>query len=296
MKVLVTGASGLLARALHKRLPAGVQLVALGHKDFDLTRSQEMENRLSILQPDVVINTAAYNAVDHCEVERELSWAVNAEGPKQLAQLCGRLKVRLVHYSTDYVFDGDRQVPYVEADTPNPVNHYAAGKLAGEQAVLVASPEHLVLRVSWLFGQNPDQPRSFVHAVMRQAMQGKPLRATIDQSSTPTWVEDLADWTYRLVAMRTHGMLHAVNDEGVSRLDWCRAIVAEAVACGLLKGLPDVKGVTTGEMTPGIKRPRYTVLDNGKATKLLGHPLGSWRKGLAALLREPFWQQQREAL
>ena len=136
MKMLITGGNGLLAHALQRCSPANCQLVVLGHAEFDLTQPNLMAQRLSELRPDAVINTAAYNAVDRCETERDLSWAVNAAGPQMLAELCSRQHCRLVQYGTDYVFDGCNSSPYTEQDPTNPLNHYAAGKMAGEQAVL----------------------------------------------------------------------------------------------------------------------------------------------------------------
>jgi dTDP-4-dehydrorhamnose reductase len=288
MKVLITGVNGLLGGALRQRAVEH-ECTTLDHAEFDLTKPDQMAARLSALRPDVVINTAAWNAVDRCETERDVSWAVNAEGPKALAQLCTRFGTKLVHYGTDYVFDGAKRVPYVETDAPRPLNHYAAGKLAGERAVLADNPRHLVLRTSWLFGHNPAQPKSYVHTVMRQALAAKPLRAVTDQTSVPTWAPDLANWTFRLLDVDASGLLHAVNDEGVSRWEWTIAILEEARRTGLLAAVPEVEPVTTDYFSPGMKRPTYTVLDNHKAAARLGHSLGTWRKGLAELLREPIW-------
>src|SRR6266480_2830463 len=136
MRILVTGGNGLLARALHDAAPAGAEMLLLGHGDFDLTQLELMDRQLASFRPQFVINTAAYNAVDRCEDEGELSWAVNATGPLRLAERCAEHRCRLIHYSTDYVFDGAKRSPYVESDPTNPLNHYAAGKLAGEQSVL----------------------------------------------------------------------------------------------------------------------------------------------------------------
>lgn len=291
MKVLITGVNGLLGSALQKRAPKSVVWTAWGHAEFDLTKPAEMTSRLSALRPDVVINTAAWNAVDRCEIERDLSWAVNAEGPGRLAQLCTRFGAKLVHYGTDYVFDGNSRVPYAETDTPHPLNHYAAAKLAGELAVLSDNPRHLVLRTSWLFGHNPTQPKSYVHTVMSQALAAKPLRAVTDQVSVPTWAPDLADWTFRLLELDVGGILHVVNDEGVSRWEWTKAILEEARRAGWLAVVPEVEPVTTDYFSPGMKRPKYTVLDNREAAARLGHPVGTWRKGLAELLREPIWRR-----
>jgi dTDP-4-dehydrorhamnose reductase len=283
-RILVTGGDGLLAHALRQLAPDDLKLFFVGHADFDLTRAESMRRQISGFRPAVVINTAAYNLVDRCEVERDLSWAVNATGPQKLAELCATSGIRLVHFGTDYVFDGAKKSPYTEADAPNPLNHYAAGKLAGEEAVLKASPLHLVLRTSWIFGSHPTQMKTFVHTVLRAAREKRELLSTTDQESVPTFAPDLAAWTLDLIRREATGLVHAVNDEGVSRFDWTRAILDEAVAAGVLPSAPPVKPVTTAFFNPTIRRPDYTVLDNEKLAGLLGRRPGSWRVGLKKML------------
>jgi len=284
LRILVTGSDGLLAHALRESCPAGVEMHFLRRAEFDLTKPELMDRQLSATRPDVVINTAAYNLVDHCEVERDLSWAANATGPKSLAELCANTNIRLIHYGTDYVFDGLQSSPYVETDAPHPLNHYGAGKLAGEQAVLAASPKHLVLRTSWVFGWHPTQTKTFVHTILKAAGEGRPLRSVTDQIAAPTHADDLASWTLRLIKQNATGLLHAVNDGPVSRYDWTKAILAMAVETGLLKSLPEVIPVQTAFFNPKIQRPGYSALSNAKTAGLLGAPLGSWRVGLQKML------------
>jgi len=295
VKVLITGADGLLGSALRQGAPKDFELVALGHAQFDLTKPEEMARQLDTHRPDVVINAAAYNLVDRCEVERELSWAVNATGPQHLAELCLERDCKLVHYGTDYIFDGTKGEPYIETDEPNPVNHYAAGKLAGEQASRQAGKKvderetenkNLVLRVSWLFGWHPTQTKTYVHTVLNAARKGQNLKATTDQSSVPTYVADLAQWTFELIERGAKGVWHAVNDGGVSRLEWTRIILEEGARAGL--GLPkvDVEPVTTAFFNPTMRRPEFTVLSNAKLSRFLGRPLGSWRPGLRTMLEK----------
>jgi dTDP-4-dehydrorhamnose reductase len=286
LKILVTGGNGLLAHALRELQPADCDLFFLSHPDFDLTAPAYMREKLNAIDPQVVINTAAYNLVDRCEIERDLSWAVNTAGPRQLAELCAHAGIQLVHYGTDYVFDGEKKSPYLETDVPNPLNHYAAGKLAGEQAVLRTSHKHLVLRTSWVFGWHPTQTKTFVHTVLRAVREGRELKATTDQVSVPTFAPDLAQWTLEVVRLGVNGLVHAVNEEGVSRYDWTVAILEEAAHARLIPQVPPVESVMTTFFNSTMRRPAYTVMNNEKLTKLLGHRLGSWRPGLRKMLAQ----------
>jgi dTDP-4-dehydrorhamnose reductase len=285
-RILVTGGDGLLAHNLKELAPRDFDFSPLGHADFDLCRPEQMEQRLAELQPAAVINTAAYNLVERCEQERELSWAVNATAPATLAKMCAEKNVRLVHYSTDYVFDGAKNSPYAEADLPNPLNHYGAGKLAGERAVLAASSKNLVLRTSWVFGPHPTQMKSYIHSVLHAARGGTDLKATTDQISTPTFAGDLASWTMELVRRAASGLFHAVNNEDVSRYDWTKIILAEVQRTGLIEKLPTVEPVTTEFFKSPMRRPGYSVLNNEKLAKFLGYSTGSWRDGLQKMLAQ----------
>ncbi|HXI71580.1 MAG TPA: dTDP-4-dehydrorhamnose reductase [Verrucomicrobiae bacterium] len=282
--ILVTGGGGLLACALREFATVDCTLVFLSHADFDLTAPAQMREQLDEIRPQVVINTAAYNLVERCETEREFSWAVNATGPETLAKLCGERAVKLVHFSTDYVFDGAKNAVYAETDTPNPLNHYGAGKLAGEQAVLAASPINLGLRTSWVFGSHPTQTKSYIHSVLRAAQTGNDLQATTDQISAPTFTGDLAGWTMELIQRDAHGLFHAVNDEGVSRFDWTQIILTEARHSGLIQNLPRVEPVATGFFKSTMRRPGFSVLGNEKLAAFLRRPAGSWREGLRKML------------
>jgi dTDP-4-dehydrorhamnose reductase len=285
-RVLVTGGNGLLAYALRTLAPADCEMTFLGREDFDLTAPARMKEWLETLKPEVVVNTAAYNLVEKCEQERDLSWAVNATGPETLAKLCAEKNVRLIHYGTDYVFDGEKGSPYTETDEPNPLNHYGAGKLAGERAVLAASPKHVVMRTSWVFGWHPTQTKSYVHAVLRAARAGNNLKATTDQASAPTVSDDLARWTVELIQKGGSGLFHAVNDEGVSRFDWTVGILEEAKRLKMVSEHITVEAVTSDYFKSPTRRPKQSILANGRLTALLGQSLGSWRSGLRKMLAQ----------
>jgi dTDP-4-dehydrorhamnose reductase len=285
-RVLITGGDGLLAHHLKEIAPRDFELFFLGHADFDLIQPELMGVKIAELRPTVVINTAAYNLVEKCEQERELSWAINASAPETLARLCAGKNAQLIHYSTDYVFDGEKNSTYIETDSPNPLNHYGAGKLAGERAVLAASQKNLALRTSWVFGSHPAQTKSYVHSVLRAARGGNSLKATTDQISVPTFAGDLARWTIELVQKNAGGLFHAVNDECVSRYDWTKIILEEAACVNLIKGEISVEPVTTEFFKSPMRRPKNSALSNDKLSKFLGSPLGSWRIGLRKMLAQ----------
>jgi dTDP-4-dehydrorhamnose reductase len=285
-RILVTGGAGLLAYQLKKLPPQDLELVFLDHAQFELTNPVLMAERLAELRPQVVINTAAYNLVDRCEVERELSWSVNAIAPQKLAEICAEKNIRLVHYSTDYVFDGVKKAPYLETDPTNPLNHYAAGKLAGEQAVLRASPAHLVLRTSWVFDWHPTQTKTFIHTILKMAREGKPMKSATDQASVPTFASDLAEWSLKLMRAGAGGLFHAVNDDGLSRYDWAKSILAEACRQQLIPSEPPVESVLSSCFNTTMRRPDYTLMSNAKLSRQLGCELGSWRAGLRKMLAQ----------
>jgi len=285
-KILVTGGDGLLAHQLKTIAPCDFEFHFLARAEFDLLNPDLMAQRLTELQPQIVVNTAAYNLVDRCEIERELSWSVNATATQRLAELCAEKNIRLVHYGTDYVFDGAKKSPYTETDAPNPLNHYAAGKFAGEQAVLRTSPKNLVLRTSWVFDWHPVQTKTFVHTILKAAREGRTLKATTDQFSVPTFATDLAQWTLDLLRQNAAGLFHAVNDEGVSRFDWAKIILEEAVRVKLISAAPPVEPVLSSFFSSTMRRPDYTVMGNEKLSKLLGRNLGSWRGGLRKMLAQ----------
>jgi len=285
-KILITGGNGLLAHQFKTLAPRDFKFFFLGHAEFDLTRPDVMAQQLAEFQPDVVINTAAYNLVDRCETERKLSWSINATGPELLSALCARDGIRCVHYGTDYVFDGAKKTPYTETDAANPLNHYAAGKFAGEQAVLRASPKNLMLRTSWVFDWHPTQTKTFVHTVLKAARDGKSLKATMDQVSVPTFASDLAQWTLDLIRGGAGGLFHAVNDGGVNRFDWAKIILEEAARVKLISTAPPVEPVLSSFFNSTMRRPDYTVMSNEKLSRQLGRPLGSWRVGLQKMLAQ----------
>src|SRR3954453_8862247 len=189
MKVAVLGAGGRLGAALIREFRPKYEVVGFNHAQLDLSNLAGVREGLGATTFDVLINAAAFTNVDACETERDLAFRINAEAPGILAEICNEQDAKLIHFSTDYVFDGEKRSPYTEDDQANPISAYGESKLAGETNVLAAGDGHLVVRVSWVFG--PDRP-SFVDAMIKRAQQDENIDAVSDKFSTPTYTHDIA--------------------------------------------------------------------------------------------------------
>lgn len=219
LKVLVTGANGQLGRELMDRAgPAGFAPVGLGHGELDIADRAAVERAVANVDPDLVVNAAAYTAVDQAESEPERAYAINAEGPRHLARACAAAKVPLIHVSTDYVFDGAQARPYREDDPARPLSVYGESKRAGERHVLESGAEALVVRTSGVLGRGGSAQKggSFVDRILAQARAGKPLRVVADQRFSPTAASDLAGALLALVGLRARGVVHVTNEGSCS--------------------------------------------------------------------------------
>jgi dTDP-4-dehydrorhamnose reductase len=291
----VTGGDGQLGSAL-QRLFAGRDEVCFARDlDLDVADALAVDEALAALPggpPDVLVNAAAMTQVDTCEREPAQAERVNALAPRELARVCAQRGVRLVHVSTDYVFAGDGTRPYREDDACEPPSVYGRTKRAGEEAVLGAAREFLVVRTSWLYGRG----RNFLAAILAQAAAGKPLRVVDDQRGRPTYAADLAEGLVALTGVASGGLYHLANRGEAS---WCELARAALAACG--RGDVPVAAIPTDvwrreqearleqERGPGeaakriAPRPRYSVLDCEKAAAL-GVVLRLWPEALAAYL------------
>lgn len=202
MKILITGSKGQLSRELQLALAGEGKVLALGHNVLDLAKPAQIRQQVRLLRPDLIINAAAYTAVDSAQTEREQAFAVNAIGPGVLAEEAAALGVPLIHYSTDYVFDGRKSEPYREDDQPSPLSVYGASKLAGEQAVLAAGGEHLVLRTSWVYSSHG---HNFLLTMQRLLQERDSLSVVADEIGAPTWAGTLATVTAELVRKWRNG-------------------------------------------------------------------------------------------
>jgi len=273
LKILLTGRGGQVGLELEQRLPRLGELVVTGPEELDLADAGSMRRALRDIKPALIVNAAAHTAVDRAESEPELALRINGEAPGVLAEEARRLGARLVHYSTDYVFDGSKRTPYVEDDAPRPLGVYGRTKLEGEKRVRASGCRHLILRTAWVYGRG----RNFMAAVLERARSGAALRVVNDQFGAPTWAADLADATVRMLELE--GTYHVT---AAGQTNWFE------VAQQLLKlsGLSArIQGVTTEEYGAKAPRPRYSVLDNGKLRAAGIEPIGDWRQRLALYLQ-----------
>jgi len=279
-KYVVVGASGQLARDLIPRLEG--EVVGLPRSECEITRPDEMRARLMELRPEVVFNCAAYNFVDRAESEPEVAFAVNGWGVRHLAMVCRDLNCVLVHYSTNYVFGFDRQrcTPYLETDTPGPINAYGVGKLAGEYFARSICPKHFVIRTAGLFGLwgSGGKGGNFVELMLRLAKEGQAIRVVNDQVCTPTSTADLAQATIALVETDRHGLYQLTNSSSCSWHQYAQTIFELA---GVQSNL---KGVSSEEFGAPAKRPRYSVMANAAYEAMGFKPLRPWGDALAEYL------------
>jgi dTDP-4-dehydrorhamnose reductase len=271
-RILVTGAAGMLGRDLVAAAAAReLEIIAPTHDELDICDERETARAVAVARAPVVINCAAFNDVDGAERDEAAALAVNGDGPRNLAIAARVAGARLLHVSTDYVFDGTATQPYVESDATAPRSAYGRTKLAGERAVLAASPRHAVVRTAWLFGAGRG---NFVSWVLECARDGRPITAFTDQFGCPTYTGHLADKLLDLAADERGGVFHAVAASHCSRFEFAQAILA---AAGI-----DTQVTPTVRATHAADRPAWSVLASERDPR----PLPCWRDGLSAYLAE----------
>lgn len=281
MRIALIGASGQLGSDLLPRLPGGV--VPLSHSDIELSDNNSVQQTLDRIQPQLVINTAAYNLVDRAEDDPHAAYEINALGPRRLAQYCARHEIELMHFSTDYVFGFDalRSTPYVEHDTPGPTGVYGLSKLSGEYFVRAICPKHYVVRTCGLYGQAARRGSgkgNFIETMLRLGRERPQLRVVRDQICTPTATADLADAMVSLIETHEYGLYHATNS---GQTCWAE-LAQEALSIAGIK--TEVIPITTAEFGAKASRPKYSVLDSTRLESVIGRPLPSWRDALRRYL------------
>jgi dTDP-4-dehydrorhamnose reductase len=260
IKTLILGGGGMLGTDLCKAFP---EAVALSHREIDITDREQVLRVLQEQKPETVINAAAYTNVDGCEDEQELAYDVNGRAPGYIAEACVATGAKLVHYSTDYVFDGSKN-EYREADPTNPINVYGKSKLMGEQHIARTTGDYRIIRTSWLFGRHG---KNFVDTMLTLSKQMDKVKVVNDQVGKPTYTVDLAAKTREVLGMPP-GIYHVTNDGVCSWYEFASAIIPNTIPC------------TSEEFPRKAKRPKYSVLVDTKTT-----PMRHWRDALADYLK-----------
>ena len=277
-KVLVTGAAGMLGGAVVEAMRPDWNVLEADIAEFDVSNREQTRAAVEEASPDVVINCAAYTDVDGAESDPESAFAVNAAGAGSVARAAAAAGARLIHISTDYVFDGRKDGPYTEDDEPNPMGVYGESKLEGEMQVLRSDSACLILRTAWLFGR---RGRNFVDTVLSLAEQSRPLRIVDDQRGSPTYAKDLAAMIRELASSRVTGVLNATNSGSTTWYGFALTILQDA-------GIADVTvvPVATSEFPRPAPRPRSSVLSLDRLSGVLGWTPRTWQEAVAEYLSE----------
>jgi dTDP-4-dehydrorhamnose reductase len=284
MNVLVTGARGQLGHDVVSALrKTGTEPVAPTRAELDFMRPDSIARCIAAHRPDWIINCAAWTQVDRAESEPAGAFAVNRDAAGQLAGAAAQAGARLLHMSTDFVFDGRQSRPYTESDEPAPLSVYGRSKLEGEQAVAAALPGAIILRTAWVYGVHG---HNFVKTMLRLAAGGKPLRVVDDQVGSPTWTADIAAVILRLIGADACGLFHYCNAGRTSWHGFASAILHEAAALGFNIQTRSVEPIPTAAYPTPAVRPAFSVLDTGKIARLLARPVPGWRDSLVAMLKE----------
>ena len=289
MKILLTGCGGQLGRELKRSLACLGEVVACNQRQLDLAQADALRAAVRAMAPAVIVNAAAYTTVDKAEAEPVAADAINAVAPGILAEEAKRLGALLIHYSTDYVFDGSRTTAYTEDDSPAPLSAYGRSKLGGEQAIAASGVRHLIFRTSWVYGLHG---ANFMKTMLRLGREWDELRAPLrvvgDQIGAPTWTRHLADATAQILARRDApgGLYHLAAAGETSWHGYAEAIFAEAQAAGLLEQSPVVHRITSADYPLPAARPANSRLDCSRFQRDFGLALPDWRTGLTDCLAD----------
>lgn len=280
MKILILGGGGQVADALSATAPTNWHIVVKKRKEIDITIEAEISAAIKRESPDIVINAAAYTAVDRAETEPEMAHRVNATAVTSLVESCAACRARLVHFSTDFVFDGLGSTPYKPADATAPLNVYGASKRAGEIAAL-ANPANMVIRTAWVYGA---EGGNFVKTMLRLMAERDEVHVVDDQIGTPTHARSLAHATWNLTASGTAGLYHFTDAGIASWYDFAVAIQEEAVLQGLVSAKAHILPLASAHYPTPARRPSYGVLDKTETWRRLGVPASHWRTELRNML------------
>jgi dTDP-4-dehydrorhamnose reductase len=282
-RLVVVGSGGRLGAALVRAYRSEWETVGFDHAALDLSDTDNVRQSLDALSFDVLVNCAALTNVDYCETHETEAMQVNAHAVRTMAETCTRKNARMLHISTDYVFDGTSNQPYREEDVARPLSVYGQSKLQGEQAVLTTSDKHLVVRVSWVFG--PDRP-SFVDTILERARHSECVKAIVDKYSAPTFSLDAARYLRPLLESSVNGVLHVCNSGGCSWREYGQFAIDCAAEAGIELKTRFVDALQLSDMRGFVaQRPVYTVMSTQKVTAILGEEPRDWRGAVSDYVR-----------
>ncbi len=293
-KLLLTGVKGQVGHALKNRL-LEYELFALSREQLDLSRAHDIRRVVREIKPDLIINPAAFTAVDKAETEPQLAYAINATAPQILAEEAARLNAAFIHFSTDYVYDGTKDAPYLEGDIVNPACVYGKSKLAGEEAIRAVGLPHLILRTSWVYGV---YGKNFLKTILHQASDRDSLRIVVDQFGAPTSSESIAEGVVKLLNVwqpdmeNQTGVYHFTNSGSTSWHGFACEIINEYSRLAIRRNWPALKvnidnivAITTAEYPTLALRPANSRLDNTKLKQVFNLELPSWQQGLQQVMQ-----------
>jgi dTDP-4-dehydrorhamnose reductase len=299
-RILVTGGSGQVGEALRRTLAPLGEVVAPPSEELNLADADSICRMMRKSEPRWVVNAGAHTAVDKAEIEVEQAMAINATAPEVFADEAKKIGAAVIHFSTDYVFDGSKSTPYVETDAAGPLNEYGRSKLAGEMALSASGASHLIFRTSWVYGATGN---NFVKSMLRLAREREHLQIVADQHGGPTWSYELARMTAHVIAeldgaavrdgssleqaMRpANGIYHATGSGATTWYEFAKQAIAELQKLQPERKLASVEAITTAEYPTPAKRPVNSVLNCGKLERVFGWRMPEWRDSLALVVRE----------
>src|SRR5450759_2610804 len=272
MKILLLGHKGMLGTDLLTQMRLHHEIVGMDKEEIDITSADECAKAIGKTAPQIVINAAGYTNVDGCETAKEECFAVNAEALKNIAVACHRKNIRIIHFSTDYVFNGTGSAPYKEDDNCDPINTYGASKLAGERYLQTLAQNYIIIRTAWLYGVNG---KNFVRTILEKAKTTPRLTVVDDQLGSPTHTKDLAAAGDLLIEKNAHGIFHVTNRGSCSWYQFAVKILQEA-------GIDDVEvsPIKSDQLVRPAKRPAYSVMSMQKFIQITGKATQPWQLGL----------------
>ena len=284
MKILVTGANGQLGWELQRAKPNDCELTALSRDQLDITDLEQVTRSINSIKPDWVINAAAYTAVDKAESDSAGAYAINAEGAANLATAAQAINSRLLHISTDFIFDGKNNRPYLPEDVPNPLGIYGASKLAGEQKVReILGGETLIIRTAWVYSAHGN---NFVKTMLRLMAERDTLGVIEDQVGTPSWAAEIARAVYLSIENNLRGVYHWTDTGAASWYDFSVAIYELGKEAGLINNSVTINPIPTEAYPTPAERPPYSILNKDSLRKAINYTGKHWRDSLSQMIME----------